>query len=254
MTRHHDIGDEPIEDDPTGMRALLSALPDPGPMPEDLVARITAALRQEQATRSADDVHVPLAGPDAAGAGIVPTLAGHRRRHGRLQWLGAAAAVIAVGGVGGGAVLHSQGSSLSALLSGGASSSSSLASATGSERHVADGRAGAVSIRFTDTAYDAAALAAQAGSLAGGPLTPMQPLQPESPAIGPIGTAMGARTCATALGIAPSAHLYVDVGTFEGRPAAVLLADTGGGRTAYAVQRSCTTGHPGLLKGPVTVP
>ena len=30
--------------DPTGVRALLAALPDPGPMPEQLAARIQAAL------------------------------------------------------------------------------------------------------------------------------------------------------------------------------------------------------------------
>ena len=40
MTHRHDDAD-PIEHDPTGMRALLGSLPDPGPMPDDLVARIT---------------------------------------------------------------------------------------------------------------------------------------------------------------------------------------------------------------------
>lgn len=35
------------EADPTGMRALLSSLPDPGPMPEDLVRRIEARLAVE---------------------------------------------------------------------------------------------------------------------------------------------------------------------------------------------------------------
>ena len=46
MTESHDDR-TPVEHDPTGMRALLSSLPDPGPMPEDLVARITAALAHE---------------------------------------------------------------------------------------------------------------------------------------------------------------------------------------------------------------
>jgi len=35
---------EDREDDPTGVRELLSALPDPGPVPEDLAARISASL------------------------------------------------------------------------------------------------------------------------------------------------------------------------------------------------------------------
>ena len=46
MTRPHD-DPTPVEHDPTGMRDLLASLPDPGPMPDDLVARITAALAAE---------------------------------------------------------------------------------------------------------------------------------------------------------------------------------------------------------------
>lgn len=39
--------------DPTGIRELLASLPDPGPMPEDLVRRIEARLAVEQAHRAA---------------------------------------------------------------------------------------------------------------------------------------------------------------------------------------------------------
>ena len=45
------------DDDPTGMRALLSSLPEPGPMPADLVARITASIAAEQQHRA---VAVPI--------------------------------------------------------------------------------------------------------------------------------------------------------------------------------------------------
>ena len=38
-----------LDEDPTGIRALLGSLPDPGPMPDDLVARIQASLTAEQA-------------------------------------------------------------------------------------------------------------------------------------------------------------------------------------------------------------
>src|SRR5689334_13821532 len=48
-----------VEPDPTGIRALLGALPDPGPMPEDLVARIQASIAAEQAARD-DSTVVPL--------------------------------------------------------------------------------------------------------------------------------------------------------------------------------------------------
>jgi hypothetical protein len=76
--------------DPTGVRAMLSSLPDPGPMPPDLADRITARLRQEQSLRAgqADEL-----------LGATP-LASRRARGSAHQWLAAAAAVavVAVGG------------------------------------------------------------------------------------------------------------------------------------------------------------
>ena len=69
--------------DPTGMRDLLAALPDPGPMPDDLVARITAALAQESRAASLS--------PSTDAGNVVPL---HPRRGG-LRHLGVAAAVVA---------------------------------------------------------------------------------------------------------------------------------------------------------------
>ena len=40
--------------------------------------------------------------------------------------------------------------------------------------------------------------------------------------------------------------------TVDGRPAAVLVVDAGAGHEAYAVERSCTTGTAGLISGPVS--
>ena len=51
-TPRHQPGPVRPEDDPTGVRALLSSLPEPGPMPEHLVERISASLAAEQANRS----------------------------------------------------------------------------------------------------------------------------------------------------------------------------------------------------------
>jgi hypothetical protein len=70
----HD-GDVPFEDDPTGMRALLSGLPDPGPMPDDLVARIQASLLSESRSRAADAqtphaIPQPPVAPNRHGASI----------------------------------------------------------------------------------------------------------------------------------------------------------------------------------------
>ena len=59
MSQPHD-DTAPVEHDPTGMRALLASLPDPGPMPDDLVARISAALAAEarRATASSSSWHL----------------------------------------------------------------------------------------------------------------------------------------------------------------------------------------------------
>lgn len=62
-TPHHDS-----DDDPTGIRALLSSLPDPGPMPEELVQRISASLREEQRRRESRYEEL-VAGPPPAADG-----------------------------------------------------------------------------------------------------------------------------------------------------------------------------------------
>lgn len=75
--------------DPTGIRDLLAGLPDPGPMPDDLVRRIEARLEVEQAARQ----H----GASARGRQADPVVdlaaeRGRRRPARTLAWLGAAAA------------------------------------------------------------------------------------------------------------------------------------------------------------------
>ena len=49
------------------------------------------------------------------------------------------------------------------------------------------------------------------------------------------------------------AGLLVDVAEVDGRPAAVLVVLDEGGRTAYAVDRYCTTGTTGTISGPVSL-
>ncbi|GGK73681.1 hypothetical protein [Ornithinimicrobium pekingense] len=95
---------EAHEHDPTGIRALLSALPDPGPMPQDLVERIEARLAVEHAHREQ-----ATAGGLGSRSDSVVDLAAERshRRPGRtVALLGAAAAgllvaTVAIGELGG---------------------------------------------------------------------------------------------------------------------------------------------------------
>ena len=77
------------EVDPTGIRDLLAGLPDPGPMPDDLVRRIEARLEVEQTAREQESSRSL-----GRHADRVVDLAAQRstRRPGRtLAWLGAAA-------------------------------------------------------------------------------------------------------------------------------------------------------------------
>ena len=47
------------------------------------------------------------------------------------------------------------------------------------------------------------------------------------------------------------AGILVDVSEVDGASAAVLVVHSAAGRTAWAVDRSCTTGNTGLIRGPV---
>lgn len=78
------------EVDPTGIRDLLAGLPDPGPMPADLIARIEARLQEEQTLRGQGPVPAP--GRTAASVTDLSVERGRRRPGRTLVWLGAAAA------------------------------------------------------------------------------------------------------------------------------------------------------------------
>lgn len=93
--------------DPTGVRALLANLPDPGPMPDDLMTRISQSLELEQERRAtAGTSSVSPIGPGHGASGSEPSSGGsvvsltaerQRRRPGRtVLWLGGAAAVAMV--------------------------------------------------------------------------------------------------------------------------------------------------------------
>ncbi len=87
--------DPEAHDDPTGMRALLSSLPDPGPMPTDLVERIEARLAVEQAHRAQQ---ASSRGADLRSDGVLDLAAerSHRRPGRTVALLGVAAAGLLV--------------------------------------------------------------------------------------------------------------------------------------------------------------
>lgn len=249
--RHDDT-----EHDPTGIRALLSALPDPGPMPADLVARITASIAQEQSARQ--------------GGTVVPL----RRRSWGWQHLGAAAAaavILAVGlpalltGTGPGDVVASlkgtssadsassaESNSGSFADSGGApaapgSTSSPQPSTLGDQR--VRGSVGDVALAATGTAYTTAGLATQAATLG----TTFEASSAAKDYAVPYGEA-GLRGCLTALGVKDGLPVRGDVATLDGVPAVIALVDRGSTESVYAVAPDCDAQHPRLLAGPLTLP
>ena len=263
MSHSHD-DTAPVEHDPTGMRALLANLPEPGPMPDDLVARISAALAAEaqrddgidQLWHLHDDAATasgPGGAPDA-GAQVVPL----RRRLG-LRHLGVAAAVVGVLGLGGFLVKSVPGDVVASFGTvGGSSDSGAVAeSDAGGQREQAlvapAAGSGEVVVVMSGVDHTSDRLDVTARALDDGTLDPIADLTAESPSLGPIATPIGARSCADALGIPADAGILVDVAEVDGVSAAVLVVHSDQGRTAWAVDRYCTTGNTGLIRGPVSL-
>jgi hypothetical protein len=254
-----DFGDTPIEDDPTGMRRLLAALPDPGPMPEDLTARILAAIASEAAARPMSAEPVVPAVPRSHQAVVTPIT--HRSRHrggspASLRWLAAAAAVGVIG-AGGFGVVRMLAHGLSGSATGGAALSSPAAGQSENPERASDtsstspalGPGPAVKVASSGTDYTAAGLADQAA-----------PLLRAEDSVGSVGdrpeiaTPERAQACAKALGVGVITELRVDNARFQGEPAAVLLVKGASGWQAYAVPLTCGDGtRVTALAGPVPV-
>ncbi|KGN37572.1 hypothetical protein [Knoellia subterranea] len=276
MTTHDD------DTDPTGMRALLRGLPDPGPMPEDLVARIHATLADlppldlsgdDDVSRGTLPVAVPTSTPrsvpdDEPGVRALPATTAVRpswwSRH------AGHAAVAAVVLIGGGAALtgnlglggsSSDSGTSSAVSDSAGSQAESYAKPQGakggtddsdSDRMAGSAALGPVRVHHSGQAYTSAGLAAEVAGATPGPTIP--PLTAESPAIGPIGTEVGVRSCLEALGLPSGSAADVDLGTLDGEDVAIVVVTLGGERTAYAVGRNCTTGNAALRTGPIPLP
>jgi hypothetical protein len=233
------------------VRALLTEHPETGPMPSDVAARIELALADEARLRVTRGP-LPAAGgepvADMAGrAGSVLPLAGRRRPR---PWVAvaavaAAAAVVAVGA----SALHvTQRPNPAAVIAGDTSTVGPTATSPAPSPATPH-------IQLSTTDYTATTLAAQARVLLDDPATPLADLAAESPSLGPIATPVGLASCLEALGArTETGTVTADLGTFEGRPAAIVVVTDAGTSTAYAVERSCSPGNVTLLAGPTPVP
>ena len=252
-----------VDEDPTGIRALLGSLPDPGPMPDDLVARIQASLTAEQAARG------PHGSGGTGGATVVPLAP--RRRWGWKQ-LGVAAAAVAAVAVGIPALAGGGLGGVTALLAGesssGAAASSAEAPATASpvltppsdgatspgiavgER--APGATGPVTLVGTGTAYTAAALVQQVRASRENGTSPGKGAPTRT--AGPAESQEGLRACLTTLGVEAWMPVWADVATYEGRDAVVAVVSSDTGQQVYAVGPECDRTHPARLTGPLRLP
>jgi hypothetical protein len=238
IKRRIPMGSEPSSDeDPTGVRALLSSLPEPEPMPAHLVDRINASLAAEQAQRAAKASNTPLAG-----------LLTHRRsRHGRLIFaiVGAAAAVVVLAFIGNNLFSVHQNSAISGSAA--ITSTSDRSRAAGPDLPPAAARApglaggiatpSLVQITSSGIRYTQADFIAQVQALR---RAPVEPMAGRSSSSGPAGTAVGLTRCLSAIGAGEAQVVRADIGFYQGQPAVIIVATTNGLATAYAVGRQCS--------------
>lgn len=221
-----------FENDPTGMRDLLRSLPDPGPMPQDVADRISAALAKEQSGRSDEDRSnvTPLTrtARPARGSG-----GGGRRMMQAVGGLVAAAAVAAVAVVGVSALQDDQ-APTSAIPSSGTHHSASAS-------ELAD----RVQVESTGTRYTAASFNTQAASMANGKSRSSIPPQDLLAQFGALAKPQAIAQCARTVGGAllddPSS-IKVDFATYDGKPALIVVVTKGDKKTAFAVSSSCSKG------------
>lgn len=234
-TRPPNNGPDPREDpDPTGMRALLGSLPDPGPMPQEVSASITEALAQEQSRREAD-------GRDTSNVRALGS-ARSRTPIGRLQRtvisLGAAAAVAAVAVVGVNALQNRQ-----------APTTAAPTMETGQHQSSLEDK---VVVESTGTNYTKKHLATEAAAMTrhtGPTLSPQQVKK-----IGDMATRSGVVACMNSIGASmldEPDKISVDIARYQGDPAVIVVLTKGKKSTVWVVSRSCTTGTPPIA-GPTT--
>ena len=236
-------------DDPTGIRALLAGLGDPGPMPADLVDRINASIAAEQQARAGND-HT-----------VVPL----RRRRSSWPRIGLVAAAVAAVAVAVPAMLGTGPGELMASLSG-TGSASSADSAAGSEAGSApsvepesvlpdagsraSSATGPVALATSGTAYTSAGLTTQARSVLDRAAAGSSDSQLKDTATNELAL----RACLTALGVATWMPVSADAGTFDGRPAVVAVVSSDTGQSVYAVDPDCDATHATAMVGPVPLP
>lgn len=241
--------------DQVEVSAWLRRAPTPGPMPGDVVARLDAALAGAAAARATTRVTggSPSSDGDSRGSGHNVLPMSDRRAQGSLlgrlaesratKSLVAAAAVVLIG-AGGFAALHRN--------NGGPASADSGASAgTAKAAAVPPSALAGVPVEASGTKYTTANITDEVKRqlAAGGAKVSAPQLQLAGPDATTLTTPSGLAACLTALNASAARPLLVDLATYNGKPAAVLvLPGTNNGRELWVVSRTCAPdGKDGTL-------
>jgi predicted anti-sigma-YlaC factor YlaD len=242
--------------DQVEVSAWLRRAPDPGPMPPDVVARLDAALAGAASTRSPNGTTARSAGSavDVTSAGNVLPMAGRAERTGRLGRLAesrvtkslVAAAAVALIGAGGFAALHRNSANPSTAA--GASSASA-----GDKGATVQGAAqAAVPVRHSGTKYTTANITDEVRAQLATPVESTGGGSAIQPAAGTDATTLaspaGLKACLAALNAPSAVPLLVDLATYNGKPAAVLvLPSATNGQELWVVSPTCAPNKDGTL-------
>lgn len=251
--------------------ALLRQTPTPGPMPQEISDRITAALADEARLRLdrgplSPGAQTMYGAPEVVSADPkVVSLASRRRRPLiAVASVAAAAAVVAVGG----SVLHLNKRDAASANVGlpQAARTSTFGDANAKPEPGSTGLAEVpkpgqvplpsstvpLHIQQSDADYRAGSFAEQAAAMADSPGPGLPTGVPGT--VGPIGTEVGVLSCLTGLGNPARDKITVDLASFSGQPAAIIVLSAGGKRAAYVVERRCSADDPAIIIGQTPLP
>ena len=119
-------------------------------------------------------------------------------------------------------------------------------------RIITGGSAGSVHVQVSTTAYTKDVLATGAQTLLDSPGADAS--VGDAPSSGPLVTQAGAAACVAALGASDAGAVSIDLASYEGQPAAIVVVRRSDSTVVYAVQRDCGDGDAGVIQGAVPVP
>jgi hypothetical protein len=251
-----DAAADPVQ---SAVRTLLRTSPDPGPMPADVTRRIEDSISQAAGRRAGDDElfdELGFGDPEA----VVPVdestdvivFDGHRAEGNqppgertvvpfvRRRWpmVGVAAAGVAVLAIAGAVAVNQ-------TRSGSGLASIPAQNGTG-------GSAGSVHVQVSTSAYTKDGIVTGAQTLLDSPGPDAS--VGDAPSSGPLVTQAGAAACVAALGASDAGAVSIDLASYEGQPAAIVVVRRSDSTVVYAVQRDCGDGDAGVIQDAVPVP